>query len=58
MSRSPPLPICARTSSNGTVVAEVPQRLPPGRGMEVNRVDQRPVDVEDDGLDHTIPPQR
>ena len=54
MSRSPPLPICADLLER-PVVAEVPQRLPPGRGVEVNRVDQRPVDVEDDGLDHTIP---
>ena len=38
-------------------MAEVPECLLPGLGMEVHRVDQRPVDIEDDRLDHVTPRQ-
>ena len=45
---SPPLPICCLTSSNGTSAAVTGQRWEPPRlgAWSVDRVDQRPVDVE------------
>ncbi len=40
------------------VAPDLPERVDPGLGVEVDGVDQRSVHVEDDSLDHREPPLR